>query len=122
MPPVFLGKLCPVLKNSRQVESSTVGLKVRALDGETPIDLPVVFSVSKLPVSKDDIPRQTDVDRWSHLQGVVLSHSDTEVGLLIGNDVPQALQPKEVRGGDLGNTNCSWLDSEWSIRSRRFAK
>ena len=64
------------------------------------IVIPSVFSVKKLPVSKVDIPRQSDVDRWPHLQGIVIPKIDCEVILLLGNDVPKALQPTEVKGND----------------------
>jgi hypothetical protein len=52
----------------------------------------------KLPVSKEDIPRQTDVDRWPHLQEITMTEIDAEVDLLIGNDVSKALQPIQIRG------------------------
>ena len=59
-----------------------------------------MFSVKKLPVSKVDIPCQSDVDRWPHLQGIAIPEIDCEVGLLLGSDVPKALQPTEVKGND----------------------
>jgi hypothetical protein len=52
----------------------------------------------KLPVSKEDIPRQTDVDRCSRLQEITMTEIDAEVDLLIGNDVSKALQPIQIRG------------------------
>ncbi len=52
----------------------------------------------KLPVSPEDIPHQSDVDRWPHLRGIPMLEVDAEVGLLMGNDVPKALQPLEIRG------------------------
>ena len=50
-----------------------------------------------LPVSTDDIPCQSDVDRWTYLEGIQVPHIDGEIDLLIGNDVPEVLQPKEVK-------------------------
>ena len=63
------------------------------LSGQCKINIPAVFSVTKLPVSKEDIPRQSDINRWPHLHGIMTPEVDAEVSLLIGNDVPKALQP-----------------------------
>lgn len=50
-----------------------------------------------MPVAKDEIPDQEDVEWWPHLLGYVqLSKFDSHVELLIGANVPEALQPKEV--------------------------
>ena len=50
-----------------------------------------------MTVSKDEVPQQEDVDRWPHLRGFVyLTEVNSQVDLLIGSDVPEALQPKEV--------------------------
>ena len=83
-------------------ESSTrkcglVQLEVFDLEEENFIELPLVFSTPKLPVASESVPRQEDVDRWPHLKGVTLVEITADVGLLIGHDVPKALEPKEVR-------------------------
>ena len=87
-------------KERSELKSSIVRLEVSDLDGQHTIILPSVFSVTKLPVLKEDIPRQSDVDRWPHLQGIAMPEIDAEVSLLIGNDVTKALQPTEIRGSD----------------------
>eukprot|EP00794_Sanderia_malayensis_P013101 gene13101-14442_t len=43
------------------------------------------------------ISRQVDVDRWPHLKGINVKNINADIGLLIGSDVPEALQPKEAR-------------------------
>ena len=50
-----------------------------------------------MPVSKDEVPKQEDVDRWPHLRGFVyLTELNSQVDLLIRSDVPEALRSKEV--------------------------
>ena len=66
------------------------------------IELPLVFSTPKLPVSSESVLRQEDVDRWPHLKGVTVAEINADVGLLIGHDVPKALEPKEVRESQNG--------------------
>ena len=87
-------------REKSELSSSIVSLEVSNLNGENTIDVPSVFSVKNLPVSKVDIPRQSDVDRWPHLQGIAIPEIASEVGLLLGNDVSKALQPTEVKSND----------------------
>ena len=72
-------------------------LEVFDLEENNFVELPTVFSVPGLPVSKESIPRQEDVTRFPYLRDIQIPTIKTEVGLLIGNDVPKALEPREVR-------------------------
>ena len=83
-------------------ESLVVNLEVSDLQGLNTIELCNVFSRAKLPVTVDDIPLQSDVDRWPYLKDINLPCIEAEVDLLIGSDVPRALEPQEVNKGDCG--------------------
>ena len=72
-------------------------LEVFDLEENNFVELPTVFSVPGLPVSKESIPRQEDVTTFPYLRDIQIPTMNTEVGLLIGNDVPKALEPREVR-------------------------
>ena len=48
-------------------------------------------------MAKNAISKQEDVNRWPHLNSVKVSSINSDIGLLVGSDVPQALQPLEVR-------------------------
>ena len=61
-----------------------------------------MYSRPPLPISPDAIGKDEDIHRWSHLKGLSLPEIDAEVGLLIGSDVPEALQPIEVRPSEDG--------------------
>ena len=56
------------------------------------------------PVSEECIPKQEDVARWPYLNDVRLPEEadDQKVSLLIGLDVPESLQPEEIRKGQQG--------------------
>ena len=60
------------------------------------VKLPAVFSTPKLPVTKTNIPQQQDISKYPHLKGIQLPKIKAPKGLLIGNDVPKALEPKQV--------------------------
>ncbi|KAL9986299.1 hypothetical protein ACROYT_G000428 [Oculina patagonica] len=83
-------------------ENLVVNLEVSDLQGHNTIELCNVFSRAKLPVAVDDIPLQSDVDRWPYLKDVNLPYIEAEVDLLIGSDVPKALEPQEVKRSDGG--------------------
>ena len=78
-------------------QSLVVCLEISDLCGNHTIELPNVFSRPSLPVTIDDIPRQTDVDRWAYLNGIHIPHIDAEIELLVGNDAAKVLEPKEIR-------------------------
>ena len=70
--------------------------KLEVFDEQNFIELLTVFSTTELPVSKNSIPQQEDVSKYPYLKGIQRPKIDTPIGLLIGNDVPKALEPKQV--------------------------
>ena len=84
------------------VQCSLVSLVVSDLNDMNHVDLPMVYSRPSLPISPDAIGKEEDIHRWPHLKGLSLPEIDAEIGLLIGSDVPEALQPIEVRPSENG--------------------
>ena len=84
-------------------ESSIVTLEVFDPSENNFIELPTVFSSVKLPVVKESMATQRDVEKWPHLEGIELPEINAEVTLLIGTDAPEVLQPWEVRRGQKEN-------------------
>ena len=84
-------------KSNETIECSLVNLEVSDIGNQNLIELPMVYSRPSLPVSTSAIGTQEDVNRWPHLKGIDVPRIEAEIGLLIGSDVPQAMQPKEVR-------------------------
>ena len=69
-----------------------------------------------MPVAKDEIPKQEDVERWPHLRGFVHQQElDSHVELLIGANVPEALQPREVIPAISGGPFATRVDLGWVI-------
>ncbi|XP_046556804.1 uncharacterized protein LOC124266040 [Haliotis rubra] len=77
------------------------GLRVCDLEMKSTIELPKVYSKENLPVSRNHIPQQDDVSKWPHLSDINLSKKKMEIQLLIGNNVPSAYTPQEVRTGPI---------------------
>ena len=78
------------------VQCSVVELEVFDLDNQNRAELSRVYSTPSLPVCSDCIGKQEDIERWPYQRDIVIPHINAEIGLLIGSDVPEILQPYEV--------------------------
>ena len=54
------------------------------------------FYPKVMPVSVKQVPSQQDIDCWPYLSHIVVPELRSEVGILIGNNVPKAAEPWEV--------------------------
>lgn len=89
--------LLTTMGQQRTVSSHIItGLEVSSLDDYNFIELPEVFSQMTIPANKRNIPQQEDVDKWPHLGKVQIPNIQAEIGLLIGTNVPKAMEPEEV--------------------------
>lgn len=68
-------------------------LEVAGLDSGLYCELPDVFTQLKMSVSRSNIPHQQDLFRWPYLHEVNLPEIDADVELLIGLNVPKAVEP-----------------------------
>ena len=81
------------------------GLETQVVDGtwitdlqrKNALQLPPLFTLKKIPVSKEECVRQEDIRRWEHLRDVELQSAESEeVGLLLGANAFLAMEPLEV--------------------------
>ena len=84
-------------KNSRVECYLILNLVVSDLEENDFFSLPALYTRPEIQVCEEDIPTQEDVGQWPHLGGVFIPHVDTEIGLLIVSDVPETLDPVEIR-------------------------
>ena len=75
---------------------SVTGLEVCSLDGDDFIALPEVFTQCTIPVKRENIPCEDDVKQWPYLHDIHLKSITADVSLLIGVNVPKALEPLRV--------------------------
>ncbi|XP_035983363.1 uncharacterized protein LOC118557443 [Fundulus heteroclitus] len=90
------------------------GLQVCSLDGDDFIELPEVFTQPAIPVNSENITCEEDLKQWPYLQAVQLKSISAEVSLLIGVNVPKALEPlKVINSQDKGPyavlTHLGWI-------------
>ncbi|XP_072014570.1 uncharacterized protein [Amphiura filiformis] len=74
------------------------GLEVTDADGNINIELPDVYTQDSIPVHVKDIISKEDLIPWPYLQEITVPEllKGQTVDLLIGNNVPKALEPLEV--------------------------
>ena len=102
-------------KNSTVVSNLVRDLLVSDLDENQYVSLPILYTRPEIPVNSDDIPTQGDIDQWPHLQGVFIPQVHAEVGLLIATDVPEALDPLEIKHSLEGGPYATRTRIGWAV-------
>ncbi|XP_050688379.1 uncharacterized protein LOC126981407 [Eriocheir sinensis] len=72
------------------------GIEICDLNENNFVSLPPMYTVDKIPVSRENIIRNEDLEDWAHLRSINLPELEVDIGLLLGINVPQALEPMEV--------------------------
>ena len=91
--------LSTIDKDCNPTSCHRVCLKIMDMDEINMIELPEVLAKEKLNFfSTDGVPCQSDASRGSHLSFLqVPERINAEMELLIGQDVPEKLEPSEIR-------------------------
>ncbi|KAK4325418.1 hypothetical protein Pmani_004013 [Petrolisthes manimaculis] len=70
-------------------------VEVCDVDENNFITLPPVYVLDEIPVPSNDIIKKEDLQNWPHLSDIdIPDMGDAEIGLMIGNNVPQAMEPR----------------------------
>ena len=83
--------------------SQLEGIELLDLTEQNVIKLPAIYTKDEMPVSINHIPTSEDLHKWPHLTSMELPQVNADVGLLIGNNVPDASAPLEVKTGSRGS-------------------
>ena len=78
--------------NKEQVinTSMVTGMEISGLESNEYLELPEVYTHTVIPVKAENIPNPED---WPYLSEVKIPQIEAEVSMLIGNNVPKALEP-----------------------------
>jgi len=82
------------------------GLEVAALKGDTFLEAPNTYTQESMSVHRGNIPVERDIKRLSYLKRIHLPQIDTGIELLIGTNVPKALEPLEGVWSSVGVELC----------------
>ena len=83
------------------------GLEVCDLQGENVVALPDLYTKDHIPVSRNHIHTQEDIAKWPHMNGVVLPQIDADIGIMIGNNVPDIYTPLQLKTGPCGSPHAA---------------
>ena len=96
--------------------SVSVNLSVVSLDGSAKFNLPQVIAIDKIPVNVNPSLSGTDIQTYPHLKDLLLPViKNTDVSLLIGNDIIQAHSILEERNGNGIGPNAWKTPLGWSL-------
>eukprot|EP00112_Aurelia_sp_Birch-Aquarium-sp1_P005483 Seg1622.10 transcript_id=Seg1622.10/GoldUCD/mRNA.D3Y31 product="hypothetical protein" pseudo=true protein_id=Seg1622.10/GoldUCD/D3Y31 len=121
--------LATVSNVAENCEGTMASLRITNLEENVFVEIPQAFAMKTLNISRDAIAKQEDVERWPHLQDIKLPRElkDAKISLLIGVNIPEALEPEEVRRGKNGGpyavkTKFGWTLNGPLTRSRENGK
>ena len=87
------------------------GLHIQDIDGlHKSIKVPFAYSQEKIPASQEEIATPEMARSWKHLEGIahhIHHRTNTEIGLLIGRNIPSAFQPLRII---YGTDNEPWAE------------
>ena len=72
------------------------GLELCNLDYSNVVQLPPILSQKRLPISSADVVYTSDLKDWSYLKNIPLLRINSNVDLLIGVNVPRAMETWEM--------------------------
>lgn len=98
-------------------EGREVDLQVHAVNGGSTLDLRKIWSVARLPISKNSAISNKDIKKFPHLSDIRIPEiNSNDVLLLIGTDMPAAHIPLEVRSGDIMEPYAVRTRLGWIVR------
>ncbi|XP_043241053.1 uncharacterized protein LOC122391322 [Amphibalanus amphitrite] len=106
--------------DNQQLNSRVVrGLAISDMNGDICIQLPPTYTLKSIPVKSGDMASNDELKQWTYLQDIQLTRIDAEVGLLIGSNCPEVLQPLEVRRSENGGPFAVRTALGWVIQGPR---
>ena len=103
-------------RQDRQIQTTAVNLEIAALDTSTFVTLDNVYTRKDIPIKEENMGTAQDINKWPHLRDISIPAVDAKnVMLLIGQDNPDILLPREVRNGNRGEPYATRSLLGWTI-------
>ena len=103
-------------RQDRQIQTTAVNLEIAAVDTNTFVTLDNVYTRRDIPIKEANMGTAHDINKWSHLRDICIPTADARnVMLLIGQDNPDILLPREVRSGNQGEPYATRSLLGWTI-------
>ena len=103
-------------RTNSETETLVVCLEVSDVSKENVLKIPEVYTRTVLSVNLNNLGRSEDLNKWKHLEDVKFPEIDArKVDLLIGQDVPDALIPIDLRRGKPGDPYATKTILGWTL-------
>ena len=103
-------------RQDRQIQTTAVNLEIAAVNTSTFVTLDNVYTRRDIPIKEANMGTTHDINKWSHLRDLRLPPASKGiVKLLIEQDNPELLLPREVRLGDPGDPYATRSSLGWTI-------
>ena len=103
-------------RQDRQIQTTAVNLEIAALDTSTFVTLDNVYTRKDIPIKEVNMGTAQDINKWPHLRNISIPAVDAKnVMLLIGQDNPDILLPREVRNGNRGEPYATRYLLGWTV-------
>lgn len=97
-------------------DTLVVSLELADLENENRIVMSHMLTRPKLHIAADNLVTRADLDKWPHLQDIILPDINTkEVHLLTGQDNPAVMIPKKIRGRGSGAPYATKTILGWTL-------
>ncbi|XP_013403245.1 uncharacterized protein LOC106168647 [Lingula anatina] len=108
------------------VDSTLVeGLVITDLNGSNAIDMPKTFTRNVIPIDHHQIATPEIVQRWDHLRHIASEipefQQGVDIGILIGNNCPLALEPLNVVPTDGNKPYAMRLRHGWTVHGPAYS-
>lgn len=91
-------------QNARVKTRKISGLEVLDYHRECVVKMPVAFTRELVSANRSQIPKPEVAREWQHLKPIAEKltpyHPDAEISILIGNNCPKAIRPREIVAGE----------------------
>ena len=91
-------------QNARVKTRKISGLEVLDYHRECVVKMPVAFTREVVSANRSQIPKPEVAREWQHLKPIAEKltpyHPDAEISILIGNNCPKAIPPREIVAGE----------------------
>ena len=97
--------LTTMQQQNAHVETRKIsGLEVLDYHRECVVKMPVAFTRELVSANRSQIPKPEVAREWQHLKPIADKlmpyHPDAEISILIGNNCPKAIRPREIVSGE----------------------
>lgn len=104
------------LSGNEVLETTVVHLRASDLAEQSTVDLHRVYTRPVLGVGLTSFVSIEELRKWDHFNGIEIPDIDAgEVHMIIGNDIPEALMPLDVRSGQPGEPYATRTPFGWAI-------